>query len=153
MIEKAGIHVDYIAGTSMGSIIGGLYAIGYPVDTIEKIIRQEDWNQLLEDKIPRQKLSIDEKEDQDEYFVAFPVSARKIKLPSGAVTGQSILNLLSKLTFTVNGTNDFSKFTIPFFCNACDLVTGESVILDKGYLPDAMRAKHGNSNRLYSLGN
>jgi len=140
VIEKAGIHIDYIAGTSMGAIIGGLYAMGYPADTIEKIIRNEDWNLLLEDKPRRRQLSIDEKEDQDKYFVAFPVSARKIKLPSGVVLGQNIFNLLSKLSFPVIGIEDFSKFNTPFFCNACDLITGESVLLEKGYLPDAMRA-------------
>ncbi|MBN2288740.1 MAG: patatin-like phospholipase family protein [Candidatus Glassbacteria bacterium] len=140
VLEEAGIEVDYIAGTSMGGIIGGLYAIGYDAARIEEIALGQDWNELLTDKIPRTSMSIIEKKEEGRYVGALPIRKGKIELPGGLVAGQKISILLSRLTLQVHHADDFRAFPIPFLCIATDLETGGAVVLDKGFLPDALRA-------------
>jgi NTE family protein len=140
VIEEAGVPVDYVAGTSMGSIIGGLYAIGYNAKTLEKIALSQDWVNLLGDITPRRNLSVEEKAEQEKYFISFPIHHYKVKLPSGLKSGQNISMLLSRLTMPVYNINDFSKLPRPFLCVATNIVTGQEVVLKKGYLPDAIRA-------------
>ena len=140
VIEEAGVPIDYVAGTSMGSIIGGLYAIGYDARTLEKIALNQDWVNLLGDITPRRSLSVEEKAEQEKYFISFPIYHFKVKLPSGLKSGQNISMLLSRLTMPVYNINDFSKLPRPFLCVATNIVTGQEVVLKKGYLPDAIRA-------------
>jgi NTE family protein len=140
VIEKAGLHVDIIGGTSMGSIIGGLYACGYSAAQLEKIVLNQDWLFLLTDQLQRLNLSVKEKEEYDKYLISFPFENGKVKLPSGIGSGQNISLLLSQLTLPVDTINDFSKLPVPFFCIATDIVNAQEVILDHGYLPDAIRA-------------
>lgn len=140
VLEEAGIRPDFIAGTSMGSIVGGLYAIGYSADSIDKIARSADWNTLLTDNIPRNLLTLEEKEDFDRFILSIPIQERKIKLPGGVVNGFNVLNRLNTLCAPVYTTQKFTKFPIPFLCVATDLETGKAVILNEGYLPDAIRA-------------
>ncbi len=140
VLEEVGMPVDYIAGTSMGGIVGGLYSIGYSADQLDSIAKVQDWDYLLTDDIPRRELSVEEKEDEDKYFVSFPIREKKLKLPPGVVTGQHIENLLSGLCAPVYDINDFSKFPIPFRCIGVDITTGEEVVLKEGNLPDALRA-------------
>ncbi|MDP4186632.1 MAG: patatin-like phospholipase family protein [Bacteroidota bacterium] len=140
VLEKAGIKPDFIGGTSMGSIIGGLYAIGYSADSLEKLVLSQDWADILTDKISRENLSIDEKEEQSHYFITFPFDSRKIKLPGGLIAGQNLFNLLSHLTWNVKNIHDFNHLPIPYLCTATDIVTGEEVVLHNGNLPDAIRA-------------
>jgi NTE family protein len=140
VLEKAGIKVDIIGGTSIGSIVGGLYATGYNADQLEKMALSQDWVYLLTDQLQRSNLSVKEKEDYDKYLISFPFQNWKVKLPSGLGYGQNISILLSRLTLPVDSINDFSKLPIPFLCVATDIVTAEEVVLKKGYLPDAIRA-------------
>lgn len=139
-IRDAGIEVDYISGTSMGSIVGGLYAIGYSPEFIEELIRSQNWIDILLDKIDRRDLGLDEKSYNEQQFINFPVSKKTVSLPFGIKYGQSISLLLSELVAPVHQIHDFSDFQTPFLCIATDISNGQSVILDKGNLAEAMRA-------------
>lgn len=140
VLEEAGIHPDFIGGTSMGSIIGGLYAIGYDAKSIEKLVMSTDWEEFLNDKIRRTNLSIEEKADYERFILTLPLEKRKILLPSGLKTGQNFSMLMSQMAFHVHHINDFNKLPIPFLCIATDIETGDAIVLHKGYLPDAIRA-------------
>lgn len=140
VMEEVGIYPDYIAGTSMGSIVGALYAIGYSADSLEKIATNANWNFLLGDQISRRNLTLEEKEDEDRFFVSFPIKENRILIPSGVINGHNIENLLNALCAPVYETRDFSEFRIPFMCVATDIETGEEVLFNSGYLPKILRA-------------
>jgi NTE family protein len=139
-IEKAGIKIDYIGGTSMGAIVGGLYASGYTATQIETLVNEIDFISLLQDKLPRNALPFFEKEFGEKYAITLPVKNNKIGLPRGVSKGQNILKLLTYLLSPVDSISDFSKLPTPFFCIGTDVETGEQVILEKGSLPMALRA-------------
>jgi len=139
-LEAEGIYPDYITGTSMGSIIGGLYAIGYSSEQIEVLAKDILWDDYFNDNLNRSYLSIEEKLQADRYQIQFPFKDGKIQLPTGFVGGQKIGLLLSRLTVPVHGIHNFDDFSIPYRGIATDLVTGERVLLKEGYLPDAIRA-------------
>jgi NTE family protein len=140
VLEKAGLPIDYIGGTSMGSIVAGLYAIGYDADSLEKLVVTRNWNRLLSDDISRRDLSIEEKPDYDRFFVSFPLKERKLRLPAGVVTGQNIENQFSELCAHIYRIRDFNEFNIPYLCVATDVETGEEKVFHQGYLPSCMRA-------------
>lgn len=140
VLEEAGIEVDYIAGTSMGSIVGGLYASGYRAEMLERLVLTMDWDEVLADEVSRRSVSIDEKEDHQKFIGSFAISRAKIHLPRGYKRGQRLTGILSRLTLHVQHIKDFRKLPIPFLCIGTDIVTGDAVVLDKGYLPDALRA-------------
>lgn len=140
VIRDAGIEVDYISGTSMGSIVGGLYAVGYSPEFIENLVQSQDWNNLLLDKIDRRNLNIDQKAFNEQQFISFPVTKETVSLPFGIKYGQNISALLSYLVSPVFQYHNFSDFQTPFLCIGTDIASGESVILDHGNLADAMRA-------------
>ncbi len=140
VIEKAGIPIDYIAGTSMGSIIGALYAIGYTPEEMEYMVTQKDWEALMSDQIPRAYLSFEAKLELEKYFYSFPINRSGIQLPSGLVEGHSITNMLAGLTLSAYDVRDFSKLPIPFLCIGADIETGEEVVLSSGVLHEALRA-------------
>ncbi len=139
-LTKLGIPVDYISGTSMGSIIGGLYACGYSAAQIENICHKVNWNEVLLDNISRKSLSIDQKEEDSKYISTFPVNNLKIAIPKGLVAGQNISELLSDLTWNYHQQTDFLKLPVPFECVATDIETMKPVVLKNGFLPDAIRA-------------
>lgn len=140
VLEEAGIPIDYIGGTSMGSIVGGLYAIGYSASQLDSLVRRTNWDELLTDKVSRRNLSMIEKDEDLKYLFSFPIQGKKITLPTGIVAGQNISQLFTKLTTPVSNITDFSKFKTPFLCMATDIEKGESVLLNKGNLAEAMRA-------------
>ncbi|MDN3643130.1 patatin-like phospholipase family protein [Lutimonas halocynthiae] len=139
-LEEAGVRVDYIAGTSMGAIIGGLYASGYNATELDSVLRVYDLNGLVSDDLPREVSSFYQKEHDGKYAISLPLVKRKIELPSAVSTGQNAFNIFSQLTEHVHEVDDFSKLSIPFFCIATNLETGEEVVMDKGFLPEAIRA-------------
>lgn len=139
-IDKAGIELDYIGGTSMGAIVGGLYALGFSAVEIEKIVHKTDFMSLLRDKLPRSSSPFFDKENAEKTKITLPVSKGKVGLPKGISKGQNILNLLSELIGSLENSEDFTKLTIPFFCIATDVETGEGVLLENGSLPMALRA-------------
>ncbi|TDN95147.1 NTE family protein [Salegentibacter sp. 24] len=140
VIEEAGIRIDYIGGSSMGAIIGGLYAAGYSAHQLDSIFHETNFNILIQDNIPRSAKSFYEKEDDEKYALSLPFDNFKIGLPSGLSRGQNIYNLMSQLTMHLGNVDDFSELPIPFFCIAADVETGEEVILDEGSLAQAVSA-------------
>ncbi len=139
-IEKAGVKIDYIGGTSMGAIVGGFYAAGYSASQIEKMVKEIDFVSLLQDKLPRNALPLFEKEFGENYALTLPVKNNKIGLPRGVSKGQNILKLLTYLLSPVDTITHLSKLPIPFFCIATNVETGEQVILEEGSLPLVLRA-------------
>ncbi|MBU1580811.1 MAG: patatin-like phospholipase family protein [Bacteroidetes bacterium] len=140
VFEEAGLRFDYIGGTSMGSIIGGLYAIGYHPDTMMKIVGSQNWNNLMSDKIPRRFVPIEEKYNVDRFITTFPVRKRKLQMRQGLYNGQLIELLLAHYTSQSYQYETFNEFPTPFLCIGTDLENGESVILDRGILHRALRA-------------
>lgn len=140
VLEEVGIEPDIITGTSMGSIIGGLYALGYSADTLEKIVIEQDWDQVLSDQIPLRKVIFEEKPYFENQLVELPFENGKFKTPRGLIYGQQIDLLLSRLALPAYPVSDFSDLPIPFKCVASDIVQGKAVVLEDGYLPLAMRS-------------
>lgn len=140
VIEEAGIHIDYIGGSSMGAIIGGLYASGYSANELDSIFHETNFNILIQDDLPRSAKTFYEKEDSEKYALTLPFEDFKVGLPSGLSKGQNIYNLMSRLTMHIGNIEDFSQLPIPFFCVAADVETGEEVILDEGSLAKAVSA-------------
>ncbi len=140
VIEDAGIRIDYIGGTSMGAIIGSLYASGYSAKQLDSIFAQTNFGTLIQDEIPRGSMTFYEKMESEKYAVILPFENFKLGFPSGLSKGQNMYNLISRLMFHVSEVSDFSKLPIPFFCVATNVETGMEVILDKGYLPQAVTA-------------
>lgn len=139
-LEELKIPVDYVSGTSIGSIVGGMYAIGYKPDEMMRLVKQQDWEFVLSDRMIRDHMPFFEKEEMDRYIISLPFSGKSIELPSYFVEGQNIMQMLSDLTIGYHDNKDFLKFPIPFVCIAADLETGEEVVLNSGSLPQAMRA-------------
>ena len=141
VIEQVGIPIDYICGTSMGAIVGGLYSIGYNAEELDSIIRAQDWMFLFSDKIDRSHRSFRSKMQNDLFLLSLPLN-RKIKIasPTGIMKGQSILNKFSDLTIGYHDMDSFNDLPIPFSCVAADLVSGKEIVMRNGNLPLAMRA-------------
>ena len=140
IIEDAGVRIDYIGGTSMGAIVGALYASGYSAKQLDSIFRSVDFNDLINDEIPRRAKTFYEKEEHDKYAITLPFDKFKVSLPASISKGQNMYNLFSELTTHVNDIEDFKKLPIPFFCMATNIESGKEVILNKGYLPQAISA-------------
>ena len=138
VLEEEGIEPQFITGTSMGSIIGGLYAIGYTAAELEKVAHDVPWLEYFGDDVSRDAQPIEAKEESERYQFSFPVVNGKIQFPKGFIQGAKMSMLLSQLTLPVHQTENFDDFFIPFRCVATDLVTGEGYVFDKGFLPDAM---------------
>jgi len=140
VIEELGIPIDYIGGTSMGSIVGGLYALGYNSSQLEIYLMEADWENLLTSRVSRQNVSIHEKGKRKRYWMQFPIRGRRIELPSGILSGQNVSNLFSELASPAYDQPDFSKFPIPFLCVATDIAAGGEFVIEHGDLAKAMRA-------------
>ncbi len=141
IIEEVGIPVDYIVGTSMGSIIGGLYAIGYTPAQLDSIVSGQDWTFLLSDQVAHKSKSISERQKDETYVLSVPFKKEISKeITGGLIKGQNIANMFSKLTIGYHDSIDFNKLPIPFACVAQDIVTGEEVHFHSGVLSTAMRA-------------
>lgn len=140
VIEEAGVKIDYIGGTSMGAIIGALYASGYTANELDSIFRNTDFTQLIQDNLPRDAKTFYEKEDSERYALALPFNKFKISFPSAISSGQNIYNELVRLLYHVRDIEDFNKLPIPFFCIATNVETGNEVVLNSGYLPEAIMA-------------
>jgi NTE family protein len=140
VIDSLGIKVDYIAGTSMGAIVGGLYASGYNANQLETIFSNIDVDALLQDYTPREAKSFYEKRNDEIYALILPFNKFKLGLPSGLSKGLYNFNLISLLTKHVSNVRDFNQLPIPFLCIATDAETGEKVVLEKGILAQNMIA-------------
>ncbi|WP_353776969.1 patatin-like phospholipase family protein [Winogradskyella sp. 3972H.M.0a.05] len=140
VIDSLGIKVDYIAGTSMGAIVGSLYASGYSGKELDSIFKNANFEEIINDKLPREAKTFYEKDQSEKYAVSIPFDNFEIQVPRSLSRGQNVFNLLTKVLLHVNDVKDFSKLPIPFFCIATNIETGEEVILDSGNLPKAVSA-------------
>ncbi|BBR55030.1 MULTISPECIES: patatin-like phospholipase family protein [Pseudomonas] len=142
-LEEQGVRIDAIAGTSMGAVIGGLYASGYSVEELEKLATTLDWQQALSDAPPRKDVPFRRKQDDRDFLVKQKLSFRddgSLGLPLGVIQGQNLSLLLeSKLAHTAD-TRDFDKLPIPFRAVATDIASGEKVVFSRGHLPQVIRA-------------
>lgn len=139
-IDSAGLKIDYITGTSMGSILGALYAIGYSADSIEQIARRIDWDLLLSNQSSMRSMIMDEKSEYSKYDVELPWVNHWFRFSTGVIEGQELWLKFSELFRPVYNIKDFSKFSIPFKCVATDVSTGETVVMDTGEIVSALRA-------------
>jgi NTE family protein len=139
-IDSAGLKIDYITGTSMGSVIGGLYAIGYSGKEIEKIANKLDWDAILSNKPNYTDISIDEKDEYGKYSVELGIKDLKPQIGTGLIESEELWLTLNDLFLPVYNIKDFSKFNIPFKCIATDLSDGKAVVLSKGEIVTAVRS-------------
>jgi NTE family protein len=139
-IDSAGLKIDYLTGTSMGSIIGGMYAIGYSGKEIEKISENLDWDIILSNKPNYSDISIDEKDEYGQYSVELGIKDFKPQIATGLIESEELWLTLNELFLPVYNIKDFSKFNIPFKCIATDLSDGKAVVLSEGEVVTAMRS-------------
>ncbi len=139
--EEHHIPVDKVGGTSMGGLVGGLYAVGMDSSQIETLARQADWNALLNPSPPFADQPIVDKQKWNRTFGSLTLRfGKRFALPTGLNPGESLSLFLSRSTLGYSDVSDFDQLPTPFRCVATDLVSGDSVVLSKGSLPVAMRA-------------
>jgi NTE family protein len=139
-LEKMGVPIDIVTGTSMGAVLGGFYAIGYTPHELREIAANQDWSTLLGDRSDRQMLVPDRRVVGSRTAVSFPVRGGRVTLPSGVVRGDAIMRLLERVTWRAQAVRDFTQLPLPFAAVATDVETGEAVVLSTGVLAHAMRA-------------
>ncbi|MBR4146468.1 MAG: patatin-like phospholipase family protein [Bacteroidales bacterium] len=151
-IEEVGIPIDYVAGTSMGSIIGGLYAMGYSPDELSLLIADINWSEYVGNSIDRLYMSPELRKRSSTMFMNIPFSMEGIKnrksssrpitgnLPSAYVNNTALINLFNDLCIGYQEDTDFNELPIPFACVATDIATGNEVVIRHGSVPTAMRA-------------
>ncbi|WNJ21098.1 patatin-like phospholipase family protein [Pontibacter sp. G13] len=140
VLEQCGIIPDMITGTSMGSVVGGLYASGYSSQELSAINASSDWEFLLSDRVPLTAINIEEKSEYYHYLAEFTVRNLNIELPSGVIQGQQIDNYFLNLFLPVVDITDFDSLPIPFRCVSVDLLQGDVVVHKSGDLPLALRS-------------
>lgn len=150
-IEEAGIPIDYIAGTSMGSIVGGMYALGYSSDEILDIISDLDWGRMISNEVERRKISFNRKLESVSQSLIVPFSINtdeeelqsrsfRNSLPNGIVSGDNLINLFNSLAVGYSDSLSFNDLPTPFMCIATNLMNGEADILNKGVFTKSLRA-------------
>ena len=140
VLEEAGVKIDFIGGTSMGAVVGGLYASGYNAAQIDSIFQATDFNELLNDFIPRTSKNFYEKRNDELYALVLPFNKFKIGIPEALSSGIYNYNLLSRLTRNVRHIKDFNELPIPFLCIGTNIETGKEVLLNEGNLAQAIIA-------------
>ena len=157
VIEELGIPIDYVVGTSIGSIIGGIYALGYNADELDSLVRAQNWDVLMKDQVARRDVSYSYKRDNDRYIVAIPfMNHRNLteetearpssqsdllrQMPSALVSGQNLDQLFTKLSVGYQDDIDFNTLPIPFACVAVDLNSKEEVVFHRGDIVTAIRS-------------
>lgn len=141
VLEEAGIPIDIITGTSMGSIVGGLYSIGYNAELLDSLVRQQDWNFILSDRENLQKQSIGDREKSNTYMMVRSLNSKKKSLSNaGLINGKNLSDLFQKVTYGYSDSIDFNQLPIPFACVATDIVTNTEYDFHSGTISQAMRA-------------
>lgn len=142
VIERAGIPVDYIVGTSMGAIVGGLYSIGYDAAMLDSLIRAQDWKHLLSDKADIHGRSLEARHKQNTYVFSKPLmfTLKDNIAAGGLIHGTNLANLFTRLTTGYHDSIDFDRLPIPFACVATNIVDNTEHDFRSGSLATAMRA-------------
>lgn len=155
-LVEQGVPIDYISGTSMGSIVGGLYAIGYTADQLDSLISNLDWSQYITGGLDRRYRSASSRMERSAYLLSVPFNlgtldsniteARRrgngfiASLPGSFMGGNNITNLFNNLSLGYQDSMDFNDFPIPFACVATDVISGEEVVMRSGRFSTAIRA-------------
>ena len=142
VLEKAGIPVDIVTGTSMGSIIGGLYAIGYNANALDSMVRVQDWGYVITDKEDLRNQSLSDRRKQNTYFYTTGLTIGKRDLQAGGfIKGKNLAELFQQLCTGYTDSLDFTHdLRIPFACVATNVIDNSEVDFHSGRLPQAMRA-------------
>ena len=158
MLETLDIPIDYVVGTSIGSIMAGFYSLGYTADELDSLVRSQDWDLLMKDKRERRDVSYENKKDEDRYLFTFPfMNHRSLtdetsadatnrskgllrNMPSALVSGHNLDQLFTKLSVGYQDDIDFNTLPIPFACVAVDLNTKEEVVFHSGNIVTAIRS-------------
>ena len=141
VLERAGIPVDVITGTSMGSIIGGLYAIGYNAGSLDSVVRRQDWSYVITDKEDLRNLSLSDRSKRFTYVFSTALSLRREASDGGIIKGKNLAELFGQLCAGYTDSLDFSRdLKIPFACVATNIIDNSEVDFHSGRLPQAMRA-------------
>ncbi len=141
-LEEMQVPIDCVVGTSMGAVVGGLYASGYTPEQIEALVRDMDWDAAFTDRPPREFQTMRQKQIDSSFLIPHRVGMNRgeIQLPLGAIEGQHLDQILHRAMLASKDISDFDKLPIPFRAVATDLTTGQQVALSKGSLPTALRA-------------
>lgn len=140
VLEEAGIKPDIITGTSMGSIVGALYAAGYSFEEMAEINKNADWELLLTDDVQLVKVAMDEKRETNKYLFEIPIRDHRINLPAGLIEGQHLEAYFSELFWPLTSQQNFNEFPIPFHCMSVDMVSGKTIEHQSGDLVKSIRA-------------
>ena len=142
VLEKLHVPIDAIAGTSMGAVVGGLYASGLSPAQIEATLRSMNWQEAFRDRPPREDLTLRRKQEDENFLVKFPIGIKggRPVLPTGLIQGQSLTEMLRRSTLPVARIPSFDDLPTPFRAIATDLETGQEVVMGSGDLTSAMRA-------------
>jgi NTE family protein len=142
VLEREHVPIDCVVGTSMGAIVGGLYAAGYRADDIDAILRAIDWKDMFRDEPPREQLPMRRKEDELRFLGGVELGLRdgRIALPRGVIQGQKLQLLLRRLLLSTLEVGDFDRLPVPFRSVATDIGSGDKVVFDHGDVAMAIRA-------------
>ena len=140
-LEEHRIPVSYVAGTSMGGLVGGLYATGHSPDELQKLVETIQWDQLLQGQIPYKDLSFRRKEDAFEYPNRLEFGLKKgLRFPEGFNSGQQVTSVLDRVALPYSELEDFDQLPTPFACVATDLVNSQKFVFRRGSLSLALRS-------------
>lgn len=139
-VEEAGIPIDYVVGTSMGSIVGGLYAMGYSTDQLDSLFRNQDWSFVLSDQPARRQQSLGEREWNERFVLSTSLVRPGKPQQAGLLRGRNLSNLLARLTVGYHDSIPFDSLPIPFACVTTNLSNGDEIVFREGVLPMAIRA-------------
>ena len=140
VLEEAGIRPDIITGTSMGSIMGSLYAVGYTAAELSDINKNANWDLLLTDKERLLSVAMDEKDETKKYLFEIPIREKKINLPAGVINGQHLEAYFSELLWPLTEEEDFNQLPVPFHCMSVDMISGKTIEHSSGDLVKSIRA-------------
>lgn len=140
-IEEAGIEIVAIAGTSIGAVVGGLYASGYSAPALDSIMRQTDFSDLFSNQPDRESILFTRRNDRDRHLLSLRFDGLTPRLPTGLTSAQRVSGMLSSLTNTATyqANSDFDKLPIPFRAVTTDVVSGSLHVIKSGSLADAIR--------------
>lgn len=140
VLEEYGIRPDIITGTSMGSIVGSLYAAGYTLEEMSAINANADWTHLLTDDETLRRVAMVEKTESDKYLFKIPIRDNKINLPAGLIEGQHLESYFAELFWGLTSHEDFNEFPIPFHCMSVDMISGKTIEHQSGDIVKSIRA-------------
>jgi NTE family protein len=139
-LEELNVPVDVVTGTSMGAVLGGLYAGGYSSTALDSIAGAQDWREVFSDAARRRLRPLDQRVSDERTLVSLPLDGGDIRLPTGLIAGQRVSQLFNRLLLPVSHVRDFTALPVAFGAVATDIETGEGVLFTEGYLPRVLRA-------------